>query len=56
MNRDEALDLLRNAKSMPSEVAHSMADEVLCDLLDGLGYEDVVEAFKKTDKVYESVG
>jgi hypothetical protein len=56
MNRKEALDLLRNLKDMPLDVSHSMADEVLCDLLDGLGYEDVVEAFKKTDKVYESVG
>jgi hypothetical protein len=34
------------------EVAHCLADELLCNLLKELGYEDIVESFNKIDKWY----
>jgi hypothetical protein len=33
-----------------TEVAHCDADDVLCDLLTRLGYDDVVEAYCKVEK------
>lgn len=53
MTREEALKKLADAKYNPDkEVAHIRADEVLCELLHGLGFDDVVEAFESIDKWY----
>lgn len=35
-----------------TKAAHSHADMILCDLLDALGYEDVVAVWDKIDKWY----
>jgi hypothetical protein len=34
------------------EAAHSMADEILCELLNKLGFEDVVKEYDKIEKLY----
>lgn len=34
------------------ETAHSEADDILCDVLKLLGYEDIVEAWDKVGKWY----
>ena len=48
-----AVELLRReADNNDREVAHINADKILCDLLEKLGYTDVVEAFKKVKKWY----
>ena len=41
---------LQNNEDM--EYAHLEADNILCELLDSLGYEEVVEAFHDIDKEY----
>lgn len=35
---------------------HSEADLILCELLEKLGYENVVEEYKKIPKYYPSMG
>lgn len=35
-----------------TEISHSMADDVLCELLVKLGCSDVVEEWKKVEKWY----
>lgn len=35
-----------------TEEAHADADNVLCDLLEALGYKKVVEAYNKVSKWY----
>ncbi len=53
MTRDEALLKLHEAKyNTDTEVAHSDADDVLCELLVDLGYGDVVDAYLLVDKWY----
>ena len=53
MNRDKALIELRKLqKSHDTEVAHSSADWVLCELLKTLGFEDVVHEYHQVDKWY----
>lgn len=34
------------------EVAHYLADEVMCDLLESLGYVEIVEEFNSIHKWY----
>lgn len=43
---------LQTAATFDAEAAHSMADEVLCDLLEKLGYGDVVARWRSIDKWY----
>jgi len=51
MTREEAIQCLKVEQvSRDTEVAHINADEVLCDLLESLGYEDVVAEYQKIDK------
>jgi hypothetical protein len=58
MTREEAINHLR-AHHLPDdvypdadsiEVAHIQADEILCDFLLALGYQDVVQAYRKVPK------
>ena len=35
-----------------TETAHYTADELLCEFLTAIGYEDVVEAYNKINKWY----
>lgn len=51
--REDALnDLARLASSTDLEGAHIDADDILCELLLELGYNDVVEAYIFIDKGY----
>lgn len=49
-------DVIRRLKeehnSRDTEASHYAADEILCDLLNSLGYHDVVEDYKAIDKWY----
>lgn len=51
MNKEEALAKLAECqKNNDTEMAHSNADDVLCALLDELGYGDVVAEYRKVRK------
>jgi len=53
MTREEAIKLLKTEQiNSDTEQAHGEADDILCDLLNSLGYEDVVKEFKKIKKWY----
>lgn len=53
MTREEALEELKViAKDTDTEVAHVDADDVLCQLLSDLGYNDVVMAYRQIGKWY----
>ena len=53
MTRDKALIKLRKLqKNENSELAHCGADHVLCDLLETLGFKDVVQEYYKVEKWY----
>jgi hypothetical protein len=51
---DGAIELLKRCQTMDGDrrVDHAKADEILCDLLRSLGYEDVVQAYEKVEKLY----
>lgn len=53
MTREEVLKKLKEAQdNRDTEMAHGDADDLLCDLLKSLGYEDVVTEYKRVDKWY----
>ena len=53
MTREQALQaLIECDEHGDTEIAHCKADDVLCDLLSSLGYEDVVDAFRSIRKWY----
>jgi len=55
MDKKECMKLLRKAKRLSRddpEAAHGNADEILCKLLESLGYKDVVELYHSIEKWY----
>lgn len=49
----EELEALRElADDKDTEVAHIMADSILCRILLDLGYNEIVEAYDAVDKWY----
>lgn len=47
------MKMLKEAQeNTDTEVAHLDADQVLCDLLEALGYKKVVDAYHKVNKWY----
>lgn len=53
MTREEAIRLLKvEQDNSDTESAHGNADDVLCDLLESLGYADVVAEYYKVEKWY----
>lgn len=54
MTREEAIARLHAAESQSSDAegAHNLADAVLCEFLQSLGYADVVEAWIEVPKWY----
>ena len=44
--------LQEEVKNKDIEEAHYNADQVLCDLLEELGYKEVVDTYNKVDKYY----
>lgn len=49
-------DVISKLKALQSnsdvEAAHNQADKILCDLLNSLGYDDVVKEFENLEKWY----
>lgn len=53
MTREEAIEKLKQAKICgDTEEAHYEADDILCELLSSLGFDDVVSEYHKVDKWY----
>ena len=53
MKRSEAIHELREIQEIADiEVAHCLADDILCRLLSSLGYSDVVAEYNKVAKWY----
>ena len=51
MNKETAIETLqRLQQSHDTEMAHIDADDVLCELLKSLGYEDVVSEYQNVNK------
>jgi hypothetical protein len=50
--RQEALAALKACDTGDREHDHASADEALCDLLDALGYDDVVAEYRSIGKWY----
>ena len=51
MNREDAINQLKDQQdSTDTECAHCEADDIICELLESLGYKDVVEEYNKIDK------
>lgn len=53
MSYVEALNRMRAAQQIQDEeVAHTIADEILCDYLVGLGATEIVDEWRKIHKRY----
>ena len=52
MTKEEAIGKLKEASELDTERAHYKADEILCELLNSLGYQDVVEVYNYIYKRY----
>jgi hypothetical protein len=55
MTPTEAIDQLREIQEINAlKVGHRLADDILCRLLQSLGYADVVAEYNKVGKWYDS--
>ncbi len=53
MNKQKAIAELKEQQAhWDQEFAHIRADEILCELLTKIGYEDVVKEYEKIGKWY----
>ena len=53
MTPEKALAELNGLKILSdTEVAHGCADDILCELLQTLGYTEIVDAFRSIEKWY----
>lgn len=53
ITRAEAVKLLKaQQENGDTETAHAVADSIICDLLETLGYGDVVAEYRKVEKWY----
>lgn len=53
MTREEAIKKLKELQMyLDTEAAHDGADTVICELLESLGFADVVDEYAKVDKWY----
>lgn len=52
MTKEKAIAELKEANKLDTERAHYKADEILCELLNSLGYQEVVEVYKDIYKWY----
>lgn len=50
--KDFIEQLKKEASNQDHEVAHITADNILCEILNTLGYSDIVEAFNEIFKWY----
>lgn len=49
---NQAIEKLKECAHEDIETRHMLADEVLCELLKQLGYQEVVEEYEKLPKWY----
>lgn len=53
VNKENIINKLKKIQEFgDTEGAHSMADGVLCDFLESLGYKDIVDEYDKVEKWY----
>lgn len=52
LNRMKEVKQKYEVEANDTEVAHYLADKVLCDLLESLGYVELVEEFNNLEKWY----
>lgn len=52
MTKEEAIAELKEANQLDTERAHHKADEILCKLLNSLGYQEVVKVYNDIYKWY----
>jgi len=52
LSDDTVKELRAQVSNDDTESAHSHADSILCDLLEKLGYTEVVAEYDKVDKWY----
>lgn len=53
MTKEKAIEMLKQEQqNFDTEVAHSNADDILCELLFSLGYADVVNEYNKINTWY----
>ena len=52
MTKEEAIAKLKEANKLDTECAHYKADKILCELLNSLGYQEVVEVYNDIYKLY----
>ena len=54
MTSENAIRRLKRQQSedMDTEVAHQIADDIICEFLESLGYEDVVAEYDLVHKWY----
>lgn len=53
ISREEAIEKLKEQQNNEdTEVAHSIADTILCRLLESLEYSDVIREYDKVEKWY----
>ena len=53
MTREEIIEELIELQNEVPEVAHERADELICEFLVQLGYEDVVDEYDAINKSYD---
>jgi len=54
MDREEAITKLKKCQCQrDAEAAHLRADEILCELLNELGFDDVVTEYEAVAKLYD---
>lgn len=44
--------LIKLQHNSDTEIAHCSADQILCNILEELGYSDIVEEYNKIEKWY----
>jgi len=52
MTKEEAVERLKTCKEKDVETGHGEADNILCELLCFLGYEEVVKEYDEIEKWY----
>ena len=53
MTKEKAIQMLKQEQqNFDTEAAHAKADDILCELLISLGYQDVVAEYNKANKWY----
>ena len=52
MTPEEFAKAMKETQCSDTEIAHCLADDLMCDLLKSLGYEEGIAIFLESDKWY----